>query len=176
MNTARLRTVLDIATALLAAAAVALWFVQPPLPAANAELSRVASSAAPRVAPPAVARSNAGDANAIIGGNIFSATRAAPVTRYTPVGSGSETMVDPLPVPEFVLPVAPPRVYGTMSGPGGATALIQPDSAGSSGRLYREGERVGQFRIEKILGSSVVLRGPSGRVEITVERREERIQ
>lgn len=176
MNTGRIKTGFDIATGLLVVGAVAFWIIEPPLPAANAAGHRTAASVSAQTQSPAAAAPDRSDASAIVSGNIFSATRAAPVARYTPAGSGNEAMAEPPALTEFVPPVVPPRVYGTMSGPAGATALIQSDSAGSSGRLYREGERVGQFRIERILGSSVILRGPSGRVEITVERREERIQ
>jgi len=65
-----------------------------------------------------------------------------------------------------------PQVFGTMTGPGGSTALIQSDSAGASGRLYREGDQVGQYRIIRITGGSVVVRGPSGRHELKIQSRE----
>ncbi len=115
----------------------------------------------------------ANDANAIVAGNIFSPSRAAPSTRYTP-GDGLRADASEAPMETIAPSVAPPRVYGTMHGPSGAMALMQADSAGASGRLFREGERVGAFRIEKILGSSVIVRGPSGRIEIKVEPQPER--
>lgn len=176
MTAGRIKAALDIATVVLVLAGASLWIVEPRLPLASAGSGRHATSsetmatAAQPTAPPGA------DAGAIASGNIFSATRAAPTTRYTPPGPGSAPTGEEAPVAEFVPPATPPRLYGTMSGPGGATALIQDDSAGAGGRLYREGDRVGQFRIEKILGNSVILRGPSGRMEIKVDSREERIQ
>lgn len=115
------------------------------------------------------------DAGAIVSSNMFAATRAAPAVRYTPPGAGGMSAdASPMENDVVALPTPPPRVFGTMTGSNGATALIQPDSAGSSSRLYREGERVGAFRIEKILPSSVIVRGPSGRMELKVEQGEER--
>ncbi|MEO8575750.1 MAG: hypothetical protein ABI556_03580 [Gemmatimonadales bacterium] len=173
MNTARIKLGFDAATLLLVVGGIAFWFMDATLPAADGQTASnrrgataTRSSAAPL---------NAADANAIVTGDIFSPTRAAPAARYTPNSQGSVDTGEP--VPEMMPPAAsPPRVYGTMTGPNGAMALIQPDSAGAAGRLYRAGERVGSFRIEKILKSSVVMRGPSGRVEIPVEQREERNQ
>lgn len=63
-----------------------------------------------------------------------------------------------------------------MLGPGGASALMQADSAGASGRLVREGDRLGPYRIVKISGSSVIVSGPAGRVELKIQPREDRTQ
>lgn len=173
-DTSKGRAALDGTSIVLAATGLLLWLREPNVP--RVTLPAVAS----RHAVSSVAQSQSGlnvDAATIVTSNIFAATRTPPAARYTPpgaggspdVGSGS-AMQDQLPA----APVSPPRVYGTMTGPDGATALIQIDSAGASGRLYREGDRVGVFRIERILAGSVVVRGPLGRLELKVEQREDR--
>ncbi len=175
MNTRRLKSVLDGVTVLLVIGGAAVWLIDTEIPSPSQQYQPERSPATAGQSSPASLR-NADDANAIVTANMFSATRAAPAVRYTPNaqgaadagGAGAEPMLAPV--------AMPPRIYGTMTGPTGAMALIQPDSAGASGRIYQEGERVGLFRIEKILKSSVVLRGPSGRVEIPVEQREDRTQ
>ncbi len=172
MNTRGIKTVLDGVTVLLVIGGAAIWLIDAGIPSPSRQSQPARGPATASQSSPA-SQPNADDANAIVTANLFSATRAAPALRYTPNAQGAadagEAGAEPMPAPAAV----PPRVYGTMTGPTGAMALIQPDSAGASGRLYQEGERVGPFRIEKILKSSVVLRGPSGRVEIPVEQRED---
>lgn len=173
MKTSHLKLGLDAAMVVLVIAGVAIWISDAPIPTATASVP------SDKPVSPTVERVSTGDnasaAATIVAGNIFSATRAAPAVRYNPPADGvAEDIGDVAYVPPA--PVNLPRVYGTMSGPGGAMALIQHDSAGASSRLFREGDRVGPFRIEKILTNSVVLRGPSGRAEIPVEQREERNQ
>lgn len=166
------KRILNGLTVVLFAAGIVFWFKEPKIPrvsipAATGAGSQVNGSTAP-------ANSSA-DANAIVASNMFSASRAAPAARYTPPGAGGMSDVsEPSTQNEPVAPVTPlPRVYGTMTGPNGATALIETDSAGSRSRLYREGERVGAYRILKILPSAVVVSGPSGRTLLKVEQRDE---
>lgn len=109
---------------------------------------------------------------AIIGANIFSAARTPPGRRYDPVNlDGSE---GPAGVTEMTVesppPLALPQLFGTVLGPAGAMALMQGDSSDGPGRLFREGDRIGQFRIVKVKSNSVIVSGPSGRIEIPVER------
>ncbi len=176
MTSGRLKIVLDVATVVLVAAGAALWLFAPPLPDAKDGNLRSTGSMRSRAQLVAESQSLSAEAVAIVTGNMFSATRAAPARRYTPTSGSVADPGEAVPEAMMTPSAPPPRVYGTMTGAGGAMALIQPDSSGASGRLYREGERVGSFRIEKILGNSVVMRGPAGRIEIPVEKREDRTQ
>ncbi len=112
------------------------------------------------------------DIPGIVAANIFSAKRTAPSRRYDPanldgpdVSSGAPDMAMESP-PQVALP----QLFGTVVGPAGAMALMQGDSSDGPGRLFREGDRIGQFRIVKVKTNSVIVSGPSGRVEIPVER------
>lgn len=177
MSFRRAKLALDVLTVFLVVAGVLFWVLEPPIPRVEASQSPARSgSSGSRSVAPASGRTVA-DANAIVEGNMFSASRAAPRVRYTPPTAGSSGIInEPATVEMAAVPVELPRVYGVMNGPSGAMALIQPDSAGASGRIFREGDRVGVFRIEKILGASIIVRGPSGRVEIHVEPQLDRKQ
>lgn len=110
------------------------------------------------------------DTRAIVDGNIFAPTRAAPGHRYNPnAPSGENAATATMGAVAFTMPA--PRVFGTILGPAGNAALIA-DSANASGRLYHEGDRVGDYRLLRIGMKSVTLRGPSGRVEIPVQPRD----
>ena len=168
------RLLMNTLTAILVLTGAFFWFKEP---AVTVVTLPSVTPAAGGQKPPAMNTKSAPDAGAIVTSNMFSASRAAPAARYTPPGADGVSaepsdlaMKDAISAPA----ASPPRVFGTMTGPNGATALIQPDSAGSSSRLYREGESVGAFRIEKILAASVIVRGPSGRLELKVEQREDR--
>lgn len=165
-----LRNLLNALTISLVAVGVFFFLKEPSVP--NVVIPAAAGGHGPAgqiSSPPKSA-----DAGAVVSSNMFSATRAAPSVRYTPLVPGAMSADVSSTQGEIVALAAPPRVFGTMTSPNGATALIQPDSAGSSSRLYREGERVGAFRIEKILTGSVIVRGPSGRMELKVEQGEDR--
>lgn len=172
MRTRRVEIVLGVLTVVLVIAGAGLWIWRPPLP----EVAVTPPAARP-VQPPRNDRgiARAADASVIISENMFSSTRAAPRARYTPPGAGDATDIASEPAPnstEMVVDAPLPQVFGTMTGPGGATALIQPDSAGASGRLYREGDQVGQYRIIRITSGSVTVRGPGGRHELKVQSKE----
>lgn len=168
----RPETVLAVLTACLVAAGVGLWIWRPSLPAVEVSQTPVSPPPLPRTA-----RAVAGtaDAGVIVSENIFSSTRAAPRVRYTPPGAGDEPEMASTSEPAdagMIIEAPLPQVFGTMMGPGGATALIQTDSAGASGRLYREGDKVGQYRIMQITSGSVIVRGPLGRRELKIQSRE----
>lgn len=174
MTTHRIEMTLRVFTVVFAVSGAAFWILPPSVPDVPLTTqNQTASLAGNR----AVAQSSdSASASAIVASNIFSPSRAAPGKRYTPPGAGGEgeetnAHVSDVPV---MPPSPPPRVFGTMMGPGGATALMQTDSAGASGRLYREGERVGAYRILKISSSSVIVRGPEGRIELKIQPREDR--
>lgn len=168
---------LTVLTVGLAGAGAGLWVWRAPMPepavASVAEVPAAAASSASTLTDRAAFGDD--DARIIVSENIFSSTRAAPRVRYTPPGAGDAagvaSMDDPVPT-EMIIEAPLPQVFGTMTGPGGATALIQPDSAGASGRLYREGEKVGEYRIIQITSGSVVVRGPGGRHELKVQSRD----
>ena len=172
MRTRRIETLLAVLTAGLVVAGAGLWIWRPSLP----EVTVTPATAQP-VQSPRKDRGagRAADASVIVDENMFSSTRAAPRVRYTPPGAGDATDFASEPAPastEIVVDAPLPQVFGTMTGPGGATALIQPDSAGASGRLYREGDQVGQYRIIRITSGSVTVRGPGGRHELRVQSKE----
>ena len=162
------RTLLNALTIALVVIGVFFWLKEPSVP--SVDIPAAAARSPGQISSPP----KSADAGAIVSSNMFSATRAAPSVRYTPPGAGGTPADVSATQGEVVALPAHPRGFGTMTGPNGATALIQPDSAGSSSRLYREGERVGSFRIEKILTSSVIVRGPAGRIELKVEQGEDR--
>jgi len=166
---AAFRSLLNALTIALVVTGIVFWLKEPSVP--SVVIPAAAARSSGQISSPA----KSAEAGVIVSSNMFSATRAAPSVRYTPPGAGGTSADVSAAQDEVVaLPAPPPRVFGTMTGPNGATALIQPDSAGSSSRLYREGERVGAFLIEKILTSSVIVRGPSGRMELKVEQGEDR--
>ena len=172
-DTSSIKRILNVLTIGLVVAGVFFWLKEPVIPRVSIPPALESGSLARGAAGPT---NSSVDANAIVAFNMFSASRAAPTARYTPPGAGgmASDASDASMQSEPAAPSAPPpRVYGTMTGPNGATALIEGDSAGSSSRLYREGDRVGAWRIVKILPSSVVVTGPAGRVSLKVEQRKE---
>ncbi|MEO7366927.1 MAG: hypothetical protein ABIZ36_03160 [Gemmatimonadaceae bacterium] len=165
------RASLNALTIVLVTIAILFWVKEPSVPEVTIPPAAAVHAPAGRGGSPSVSS----ESGVLVSSNMFSATRAAPSVRYTPPGAGGMSAdVSSVPDEVVVLPAPPPRVFGTMIGSNGTTALIQPDSAGSSSRLYHEGERVGAFRIEKILTNSVIVRGPSGRIELKVEQGEDR--
>lgn len=122
-------------------------------------------------APPSMA--SAVDLTSVTGANIFSSTRTSPARRYNPADYESVDGSAPASM-ETTIQTEPaldlPQVFGTVLGPGGSMALMQGDSADGPGRLFREGDRVGRFRVIKVKANSVIVSGPTGRVEIKVER------
>jgi hypothetical protein len=176
MTTHRIEMTLRVLTVVFAVTGAAFWILPPSVP--DVLLTAKSQTASLAINRAVAQSSDSASASAIVASNIFSPSRAAPGKRYTPPGTGGEgeetnAHVSDVPV---MPPSPPPRVFGTMMGPGGATALMQTDSAGASGRLYREGERVGGYRILKISSSSVIVRGPEGRIELKIQPREDRTQ
>jgi hypothetical protein len=109
---------------------------------------------------------------AIARSNIFSATRSAPRVRYRPPGSAAE----PQGVAEDAAGAAGagrvPRLYGILPDASGAAALMGLDPAAPGAQLYRDGDHGGRYRVERIGDQSVILSGPSGRVELRLPRPE----
>lgn len=59
---------------------------------------------------------------------------------------------------------AVPHLFGTVIGPGGATALMRLDPAVPGAQIYREGDRAGIYRVVRISEQSVILSGPGGQI------------
>ncbi|MBA3466678.1 MAG: hypothetical protein H0T21_04660 [Gemmatimonadaceae bacterium] len=157
--------------AIAIATGVVFWFWNPE-PPAKPDGSLQQGFTSPRETKPAVPETPMAT-TAIIGANIFSATRTPPSRRYDPAnpeGSGISTGGAPDMMMESPAQENLPQLFGTVLGPAGAMALMQGDSSDGPGSLFREGDRLGQFRIVKVKSNSVIVSGPSGRIEIPVER------
>ena len=169
MTSRSARVTLLAISGIFVAIGLAFWFWTPqvnPDPD-DAVILAENPAAAPGVPAPVTA-----EVSGIISANIFSAARTAPARRYNPADYES---MDAGSVPE-VTPSTPviqqpaPELFGTVLGGGGAMALMQEDSSGATARLFREGDRIGQYRVIKIKPGSVIVSGPGGRREIQVER------
>ena len=167
MTEHRARVIL-LATTVIGLVGAALFFLSdPPLPPPR-EVAAARDSTSPggKIATPDSAEQDAGPM--VVASDIFSATRAAPTQRYNPNAGDAESQ------PVGAGSVSPysyealPRLSGVVRGPAGTLALMQPDSEGASGRLYRTGDRIGGYRVVRIDDSSVVVAGQRGRVRIRV--------
>jgi hypothetical protein len=137
------------------------------------ELPR-ASAATPR--PPAR------DPEAVVRGaldrNVFSASRTAPQSRYrvgmqlTPAVSPT-TLTMPAPAPTPPPPPPPPtryRIAGTMVSATGGMALIDADPSSPGPEVYRVGDAVGGYRLERVAYDHVVMVGAMGELRMDVAR------
>jgi hypothetical protein len=133
---------------------------------APAGLSAHANKAAARV-------TDTSAPDAVIAGNIFSPTRAAPARRFNPaepepVSAPPEDNADVVVSEEEAVP----RLFGIVIGPAGASALMRLDASNPEAQIYREGDSGGRYRVVKINERSVILEGPSGRIELRLQRPE----
>jgi hypothetical protein len=173
MNTTRLEPALRVLTVIFTMVAVAalLW---------PASIPRTVIAPAGIEAAPTKRSTNPVDpavTQAIVAGNVFSAARTAPRSRYNPFEP--EPASDP---PAFVDPAAAeasaqdedavPRLYGIVSGPAGTTALMRLDPSIPEAQLYREGDRAGRYRVVSINDKAVVLSGPRGQTVLQLKRPE----
>jgi hypothetical protein len=114
-------------------------------------------------------------ADAVIDGNIFSAARKAPAKRFNPA-EPDEPVVAEEPAANVAEPISEearvPRLFGIVVGPGGATALLRLDPANPEAQVYREGDTGGRYRVVQINEKSVIVEGPSGRIELRLPRPE----
>lgn len=112
-----------------------------------------------------------------LNGNVFSAARTPPTARFR-LGGGEEAMAyAPQPAPTFDVPPPPPppppryRVAGTMLvGADAGFALIDADPTSAAPEVYRRGDAVGGYRLERIAYDHVVLVGAAGEVRMDVAR------
>src|SRR5262245_10264114 len=107
-------------------------------------------------------------ADAVVAGNIFSPSRTPPARRYNPTEPDESVEVAP-PEPETTdvnEAERVPHLYGVVMGPAGATALLRLDPAIPDAQIYREGDKAGRYTVVKINERSVILDGPTGRIEL----------
>jgi hypothetical protein len=135
---------------------LALWLgiapVKPPAPAPRPlpPLSAIqaSSSSGPRQ-DPALYRE-------VVQGNILSPSRTAPAPREAlRPGAGAAGSSGDGPRRRL-------RLSGIVRGPEGVVALIDADPAVPGAELYRQGDRVGPYRLVEATDSVIVLRGASG--------------
>jgi hypothetical protein len=108
-------------------------------------------------------RDAAGTSAAIVGGNIFSASRSAPRVRYTP----PDLVASPETVRARPRPAAPRlRLFGTVSG---TAALIDASPAVPGAEIYQIGDVVAGKRILAVTESTVVLEGSAGRAVLRLQ-------
>jgi len=154
---ARITSALQAAAALLLLAALALRVAPAPV---GAGVFTPARPAMPATSLGAAAGDPADASQTIVGGNVFSRSRTAPRTRYTPPDLAAPERPAP------AVPAVPPprlRLLGTVLGPSGATALIAADTGARGAEIYRVGDAVGGRRILAISESTVVLGTGAGR-------------
>lgn len=167
-NAGAVRIALRSLTALFLAIGLTSWVWTPQ---ANADLED-SPLTADSPTPSALKANAPANISGIVSANIFSSARTPPTRRYNPADYES---VDGASVPEMipteaVVPQLAPVLFGIVMGGTGAMALMQTDSSGAAAQLFREGDRIGHFRVVKIKPSSVIVSGPAGRTEIQVER------
>ena len=165
----RLERIFQIATAMIALTAL-LW----PARVSNAEIAPPGSTARASKAAPRTFEASAADA--VIAGNIFSPARTAPARRFNPAEPDEPEVTPPPPVDNSDVASddeeAVPHLFGIVIGPAGATALLRLDRENPDAQIYREGDRGGRYRVVKINERSVILDGPSGRIELRLPRPE----
>jgi hypothetical protein len=158
----RITTVLYVAAAVLLAVALPLRLAPTP---ARAARTPAVQRATVGTSLGAAAGEPSGVTEAIVQGNVFSTSRAAPRTRYTPPDLASARPARPATRP------APPsrlRLFGTVVGPS-AVALIDADPAIGGAEVYRVGDVVGGSRIVAVSESTVVLEGVAGRTVLRLQ-------
>ncbi|HEX2090788.1 MAG TPA: hypothetical protein VHG28_00245 [Longimicrobiaceae bacterium] len=136
------------------------------------EIPTVSASPAPRPE----ARTDAAVQQALRG-NLFSAARTAPATRFR-VGMEAEAAMETMPAVEAPPPAEPPppppppryRVAGTMVSGTGGMALIDADPSSPAPEVYRQGDAVGGYRLHRIAYDHVVLVGATGEVRMDVAK------
>lgn len=161
MNQAKLELAIRALTGIAIGVAVGALIWRPSVPALELAPTGVDSQS---VTGP-LSASDPGATQTIVAANIFSASRTAPAARYNPVEPDASRVPDPAPVTEDE---GVPRLYGTVVGPGGASALMRLDAGTAGAQLYREGDRGGIYRVEQIDERSVVLSGPEGRIVLRI--------
>ncbi|MBA3646499.1 MAG: hypothetical protein H0W63_10005 [Gemmatimonadaceae bacterium] len=174
ITTNRARPTLIAIAAILFLVAALLWLVKPAVPSGS---TAPASLTQPVPDSLELAAGDAADIEAIVNANIFSPARAAPRSRYDAAGDGFAEYSAPIPgngapAPSGDIFSPAPLLFGTMIGQGRPAALIQTDSVGASARLYHEGDRIGAYRLVRVLATSVIVSGPRGRLELRIRSKD----
>lgn len=96
--------------------------------------------------------------------NLFARNRTPPAKRYSPWGETD-------PVPNQLTPAQPPRyrLYGVASGPSGAVALIDADRTIPGAEIYRLGDRVGRYILDRLERTVAILRSDTDSLVLTLE-------
>jgi hypothetical protein len=172
---ARAERVLKALTAVFLIVAVGAFFLEAPLPALVTAPAGLTPPTGDRAPTPSTGEVRGED---IVDANIFSVSRAAPASRYNPYEINADVNAPMFPDFVFDAPALVPEgdrvptLYGTVLGPDGATALLRLDPSTPGARLYRAGDRAGDYRVIEIDAQSVVLSGPEGRVQLRLLRPE----
>lgn len=172
MRASTIRRASWMLAAVSAATGGVLWI----LPASGVAPSLAAMPIATMALP--IVASNPEVAEEIVVANVFSASRTAPSTRYTPgegptEASGTMTLVDE-PMADAEGTTGGPRLLGTVVSPDGPLALLQLNPALSTSRLYAVGDEDAGYRIVSITPRVVVLRSAGGRVTLRLDPEEDR--
>jgi hypothetical protein len=163
----RIQRALMVAAALFAlvAAAALVWPARVPT---TQIVPGVIDSTAIKSATTRTVEVGADAADAVVARNIFSPSRTPPARRYNPTEPDESVEVAP-PEPETAgvsEAERVPRLYGVVLGPAGATALLRLDPTVPDAQIYREGDKAGRYKVVKINEKSVILDGPTGRIEL----------
>jgi len=176
-STLRVRSarVLDIFAAVCATVALLLLLWPTPsgvVPSAAArEPTRSSASASISADPPALMPDAASSEHdsliaVIVNGNVFSATRTAPRTRFMPPAERAVAIESPAGYNAAPLEIASsdsmPMLSGIVAINGERQALLQLTAADESPKLYRVGESHAGYRIVQIGADHVVLASRAG--------------
>jgi hypothetical protein len=175
----RLMRVLDVATIGLLVAAAVVWFWPVSLPG-GAAVPGGSERGAPTPVPDAVAPGTPASVArivstdslvvAVVDGNVFSATRRAPRSRFVvpgrePVGNSTVMLGTMEPAAGDSAAGEPeeyPRLSGIVGASGERRALLQLRAADGAPRLYRVGEMHAGYRVVRIDSTLVVLSSRTG--------------
>lgn len=109
--------------------------------------------------------------DALVRTNLFSATRRAPTQRFVVPG---QELATPAIVPEAAAPSSESygvQLFGVLEVVGSRRALLQAGSADSVPRVVQTGDRIGGYRVRRILADRVELSSASGTRIVRLQRR-----
>ncbi len=167
---------MNVVALLMMVAAAIVWLVPDAPVAPSSAPARTEQSGTLAVGAPASLAADSLIAT-IVNGNMFSATRRAPTTRFVVPGSGA-SVVSEAPMGAAVVPMtgadssgqagqsaeaeSMPRLSGIVALNGEWRALLQLSSADGGATLYRVGDEHAGYRIARILADRVELRSAAG--------------
>lgn len=160
------------------AAGLAIWWLPPRL-----SVPAIMPAVGKPTQDPVLPAVDAMIAEEIAVANVFAASRTPPSRRYAPPEFGGDSANgmmgdgagDSEPAPDSLLmDGSVPRLYGTVIGATGTSALLQLDPSALGPRLYDVGERGFGYSIVTITPRRVVLLGKNGRVTLRLDPEENR--